>query len=57
MALVIALFCLYFAVIELNIYLALLGGYIAIRSIGTLKHIHTGEYDKDSSLPKDINIK
>jgi hypothetical protein len=56
-ALIIALACIAFAAIESKAYLALLGGFIAIGAIGTLKHIHTGEHDKDSSLPKNIKIK
>jgi hypothetical protein len=56
-ALIIALVCIVFAALESSIYLALLGGFIAIGAIGTLKHINTGEHDKDSKLPKGMKIK
>jgi hypothetical protein len=56
-SLVVGVGCIVFSALESVIYMALLGGYIAINAIGTLKHIHTGEHDKDSTLPKDIKIK
>jgi hypothetical protein len=56
-SLVVGVVSIVFAALESSIYMALLGGYIAISAIGTLKHIHTGEHDKDSKLPKDIKIK
>jgi len=56
-SLIIGVVCIVFSALESNIYMALLGGYISIRSIGTLKHIYSGKHDKDSSLPENIKIK
>ena len=49
--------CIILGVMQSEVYLALLGGYISINAIGTLRHIYTGKHDKYSSLPKDIKIK
>ena len=56
-SLVVGLICIAIGAIRSEVYLALLGGYISINAIGTLRHIYTGKHDKDSSLPKDIKIK